>query len=194
MKQTKLGQLDVICGPMFSGKSEELIKRLQRFKIAGLNVKIFNHALDDRYAKNKIASHSKQTWKAQPVKKAYEILKKIDKNTNVVIIDEAQFFDARIVEVVVKLVKNGVHVIAAGLETSFRGEPFGSMPYLLAIADGEVIKLKAVCAVCKKWNATRTQRLLPDKSPAPYNDPLIKIGATDSYEARCLTHHEVPRS
>lgn len=120
-------------------------------------------------------------------------MKKIDKKTDVVIIDEAQFFDPGIVEVVVKLVKNGMHVIAAGLETNFRAEPFGSMPQFLAIADGEVIKLRAVCAVCKKWNATRTQRILPDKSPAPYNDPLIKIGATDFYEARCLTHHKVPR-
>ncbi len=194
MKKGTIGQLDVICGPMFSGKSEELIKRLRRFEIAGLSIKIFNHALDVRYAKNVIASHSKQSWKAQPVSKAKNILKKANGITDVVVIDEAQFFDKEIVPVVEKLVKKGIRVIVAGLDTNFRGQPFGSMPNLLALADGEVVKLRAVCAVCKKWTATRTQRLLSDKSPAPFHDPLVKIGAADSYEARCRQHHQVPKS
>lgn len=189
----KVGRLDVICGPMFSGKSEELIKRLHRFKVAGVSIKIFNHALDVRYAKNKIASHSKQSWKAIPVTKSSHILKKISGEIDVAIIDEAQFFDDKIVLVVNKLIRRGIHVIVAGLDTNFRGEPFGSMPNLLALADGEVVKLRAVCAVCKKWIATRTQRLLSDRSPAPYDDPLVKIGAADSYEARCREHHRVPK-
>lgn len=193
MKNRRTGQLDVICGPMFSGKSEELIKRLRRFEIAGLSIKIFNHALDIRYAKNVIASHSKQSWKAKPVNKAKNILRETNGKTDVVVVDEAQFFDREIVPVVNALVKKGIRVIVAGLDTNFRGEPFGSMPHLLALADGEVVKLRAVCAICKKWTATRTQRLLANKSPAPYHDPLVKIGAADSYEARCLIHHEVPR-
>lgn len=193
MKENKLGQLDVITGPMFSGKSEELIKRLRRFKIAKLRIMIFNHALDVRYGKSKISSHSKQDWKAIGVSSAKQILKKISAKTDVVVIDEAQFFDKLIINVVNKLINKGIHVITAGIETNFRGESFASMPELLALADGEVLKLRAICAVCKKWNATRTQRLLPNKKPAPYHDPLIKIGATDSYEARCRQHHEVPR-
>ncbi len=188
-----MGKLHVITGPMFSGKSEELIKRLHRFKIAGLKVMIFNHALDIRYATNRIASHSKQKWKAKGVSKAHIILQKINSNTDVVIIDEAQFFDKEIIDTVNKLIKKGVDVIIAGLDTNFRGEPFGSVPQLLALADGDVVKLKAVCAICKKWNATRTQRILADGLPAAYSDPLVKIGAADSYQARCREHHNVPR-
>lgn len=194
MKRKKpAGKLHVVTGPMFSGKSEELIKRLHRYKISGLHVLIFNHALDIRYAKNKIASHSKQSWKAIPVAKARDILKKIKKNTNVVVIDEAQFFAGDLVMIVNKLIIMGKTVITAGLDTNFRGEPFGSLPELLALADGDVVKLKAVCTICKKWNATRTQRILSDGAPAPYHDPLVKIGATDSYQARCRDHHEVPK-
>jgi len=183
------GQLDVIVGPMFSGKSEELMKRLRRFKIAGLKVLVFNHAFDKRYATNKIASHSKQKWLAISVQKPEEILKKVKKNTDVVIIDEVQFFSKTIVPVINQLITKNIHVIAAGLDTNFRGEPFGSVPQLLALADGEAVKLKAICVVCKKWNATRTQRLLASGKPASYKDPLIKIGATDSYQARCRKHH-----
>lgn len=187
------GTLDVISGPMFSGKSEELVKRLRRFKIAKLHVMVFNHAIDTRYASNKIASHSKQKWKAVSIVNPQDILKKIHKNTNVVIVDEAQFFKSTLIPVVQKLIEKGIHVIIAGLDTNFRGEPFGAMPDFLALADGEVIKLRAVCAVCRKWNATRTQRILPSGKPAPYSDKLIKVGATDSYQARCRTHHEVPK-
>lgn len=187
-------KLDVICGPMFAGKSEELMKRLRRFKVAGLRVMVFNHALDQRYATNKIASHSKQKWKAVSITRAGDILKKIHKRTDVVIIDEAQFFPQSLIRVVKQLLARKMHVIVAGLDTNFRGDPFGSMPELLALADGEVVKLRAVCAVCKRWNATRTQRLLQNGKPASYRDPLIKIGAADSYEARCRKHHEVPQS
>ena len=186
-----LGQLDVITGPMFSGKSEELVKKLRRFKIAGLNVMVFNHTLDKRYATNKIASHSKQKWQAISVQTPQEILEKIKKNTDVVIIDEVQFFSKAIVLVINQMIKKNIHVVVAGADTNFRGDPFGSVPALLALADGEVIKLKAVCTVCKKWNATRSQRLLTNGQPAPRQDPLIKIGGGDCYQARCRKHHIV---
>lgn len=189
----KEARLDVICGPMFSGKSEELVKRLRRFKIAGLKTLVVNHALDKRYATNKIASHSKQKWQAMSTSDPKDILKKITKNTDVIVIDEAQFFPKSIINVVSQLLEKDHHVIVAGLDTNFRGEPFGQMPYFLAIADGEVVKLKAVCAICHKWIATRTQRILADGKPAPYSDPLVKIGAVDGYEARCRKHHVVPK-
>ncbi|PIY72215.1 thymidine kinase [Candidatus Roizmanbacteria bacterium CG_4_10_14_0_8_um_filter_33_9] len=183
--------LDIITGPMFSGKSEELVKRLQRYKIAGLHVMVFNHTLDKRYTVNTINSHSKMKWKAQGIKIPEDILKKIKKNTDVVIIDEAQFFGKSLITVIISLIHKHIHCIVAGLDTDFRGKPFGMMPQLLALADGEVVKLKAVCAVCKKWNATRSQRLLANGKPATSKDPLIKVGAKDSYEPRCLKHHIV---
>ncbi len=186
------GSLHVVTGPMFSGKSEELVKRLRRYKIAKLHAQVFNHAIDTRYAVGKIASHSKQKWKAVGIMNPSEIWKHLHKKTDVVVIDEAQFFSSRLFPVVRDLTKKGIDVVVAGLDTDFRGEPFGQMPQFLAIADGDVIKLKAVCAVCRKWIATRTQRILSDGRPAPYKDPLIKVGAEDSYQARCRTHHEVP--
>jgi thymidine kinase len=192
MAKKREGRLDIITGPMFSGKSEELVKRLRRFKIAGLCVKVFNHAIDTRYSRNKIASHSKDQWKAIAVSDPRQILEKISQRTKVVVIDEAQFFEESLVPVTQKLLENDIIVIAAGLDTNFRGEPFGVMPQLLALADGEVLKLKAVCSICRKWNATRTQRLYADGTPAAYTDPLVKVGALDSYQARCRAHHEVP--
>lgn len=180
-----LGRPDVITGPMFSGKSEELIKRIRRYLIAGLNVKVFNHIVDKRYAKNKIASHSQEKYDAISISKPKQILKKIDGKTDVVIIDEAQFFDKTIVNVIDKLIDKGLDVIVSGLDTDFRGQPFGSIPTFMALADGEIIKLKAVCTVCKKWNATRSYRKLKNKSA------LVLIGAKDSYEARCKTHHRL---
>ncbi len=189
-KEKNIGSLEVICGPMFSGKSEELVKRLHRFKIAGLKTLVFNHAIDKRYATNKIASHSKQKWQAISILKPKEILTYIKKRIDVVIVDEAQFFDESLIKVVNTLVKKGIKVIVAGLDTNFRGEPFIIIAHLLALADGGVVKLKAVCTVCKKWNATRSQRILKNGRPAPYNDPLIKVGAEDTYQARCLKHHQ----
>lgn len=188
----KRPSLSVITGPMFSGKSEELVKRLRRFKIARVNVLVFNHALDKRYASHKIVSHSKQNWKAVSIRNPRDILKKIKGNTDVVIIDEAQFFPKSLISGVLTLLKKNVSVIIAGLDTNFRGEPFGPMSELLALADGEVVKLKSVCAICRTWTATRTQRILSDGKPAPYSDTLLKIGASDSYQARCFRHHEVP--
>jgi len=183
--------LTVITGPMFSGKSEELVRHLRRFAIAKVPAKVFNHALDIRYGKKKIISHSKESWDSIPIKTGAQILSEIAKNTKVVVIDEVQFFNNDIISVVAQVLSRNINVIAAGLDTDFRGEPFGPMGPLLSMAE-TVIKLKAVCSVCREWNATRTQRLLNSGEPAPYTDPLIKVGALDSYQARCYEHHDVP--
>ncbi len=190
MKFSKVGQLNVITGPMFSGKSEELVKRLRRYHLGKLQIKVFNHAIDTRYQKGKIVSHNKDSWKAIAIKNSAELLKHIKKNTRIVVIDEVQFFESSIVDVICRLVKSGITVIAAGLDTDFRGEPFVVTASLLALADGEVVKLRAVCTVCNKWNATRTKRLHVDGTPVSNDEPLIKVGAKDSYEARCFSHHE----
>jgi len=178
---------------MFSGKSEELVRHLRRYAIAKIPAKVFNHALDTRYGKKKIISHSKESWDSIPIKTGTQILSQITADTKVVVIDEAQFFNEDVIAVIAHMLHSKINVIAAGLDTDFRGEPFGPMGSLLSIAE-EVIKLKAVCSVCHEWNATRTQRLLKNGKPAPYTDPLIKVGAFDSYQARCYTHHEVPEA
>lgn len=141
---------------MFSGKSEELVRHLRRYEIAHIPIAVFNHALDTRYGVAKIISHSKESWSSIAIKETPRILKHVESQTKVVIIDEVQFFDSSIVSVVQKLLHNKKNVVVAGLDTDFRGEPFGSVPDLLALAT-EIIKLKAVCAVCHQWNATRTQ-------------------------------------
>ncbi|HLL60338.1 MAG TPA: thymidine kinase [Candidatus Nitrosocosmicus sp.] len=192
MKSKEIGILDVIVGPMFSGKSEELVRRLHRFQIAKIKTKVFNHSSDVRYSKKQIASHSDLNWDANFVSKSEDILNHIKKSTDVVIIDEIQFFEDQIINVIESLLNKGINVIVAGLDTNFRGEPFGVVPWLLSVADGQVLKLRSVCAICRKWNATRTQRLLANGNPAPYSDPLIKIGALDFYQARCREHHVVP--
>jgi thymidine kinase len=192
MKSKQIGVLDVIVGPMFSGKSEELVRRLNRFHIAKIKTQVFNHSSDTRYSKKKIASHSHLKWTADFISDPNEILTKLKKNTKVVVIDEVQFFDKKLITVIEQILKTGRSIIVAGLDTNFRGEPFGIVPHLLAIADGQVLKLKSVCAVCRQWNATRTQRILENGDPAPYSDPLVKIGALDFYQARCTDHHMVP--
>lgn len=183
------GQVEVICGSMFSGKSEELIRRVRRAQIARQNVMVFTHAIDTRYGRAKIASHSGSDLDARPISRASEILEQINDDVTVVAIDEAQFFDWEIVEVVNQLAQRGVRVIVAGLDTDFRGEPFGPMPVLLAQAE-QVDKLNAICMVCG-GPASRTQRLVNGK-PAAYDDPLVVVGANEMYEARCRHHHEVP--
>lgn len=184
------GSVEVVCGSMFSGKTDELIRRLVRAAIAKQKVQVFKPAIDIRYAVEKVASHAGSTYDAIPVEKSAEILAKLDKDTTVVGIDEAQFFDSEIVEVVKELATKGVRVIVAGLDTDFRGEPFGSMPILMAEAE-DVLKLHAICMVCGD-EASRTQRLVNGK-PARYDDPVVIVGASELYEARCRVHHEVPR-
>ena len=185
------GSIEVVCGSMFSGKTDELIRRLVRAKIAKQKVQVFKPAVDVRYAVEKVTSHAGANFDAMPVEKAADIRTKLDKDTTVVGIDEAQFMDAEIVEVARELADRGIRVLVAGLDTDFRGEPFGPMPILMSIAE-HVSKLHAICMVCGEA-ACRTQRLV-DGQPARYDDPVVIVGAAELYEARCRKHHEVPGS
>ncbi len=184
------GSVEVICGSMFCGKTEELIRRLRRARIAKQKVQVFKPAIDNRYAEEKVTSHSGLDVDANPVVSPDEILEKLDPDTTVVGIDEVQFFDPGIVDVVMNLANQGVRVIVTGLDMDFRGEPFGCMPQLMARAE-RVDKLHAICMVCGGL-ASRTQRLV-DGEPAHFNDPVIVVGAQELYEARCREHHVVPR-
>jgi thymidine kinase len=183
------GCIEVICGSMFCGKSEELIRRVRRAIIAKQKVKVFKPSIDDRYGIQSVTSHTGQTVEAIPVKSSHDILDLANGGTTVVAIDEAQFFDNGIVDVVQELAdKYNIRVIIAGLDLDFRAEPFGSMPHLMSIAE-KVTKLHAICVVCGE-SASRTQRLV-NGEPAKYDDPIILVGAQESYEARCRTHHTV---
>ncbi len=183
------GHIEVICGSMFSGKSEELIRRIRRAEIAKQRVQVFSHSLDTRYGQSKVASHNGSNLSAAPVKTAAQIIEKLDPQTTVVAIDEAQFFDGELLSVVNELAKRGVRVIVAGLDVDFRAQPFGPMPLLMAQAE-QVEKLSAICVICGE-PASRTQRLI-NGNPAKYDDPVILVGANEVYEARCRLHHEVP--
>jgi thymidine kinase len=174
---------------MFSGKSEELIRRLRRAVIARQVVQVFKPKIDNRYAEDQVRSHSGNGFDATPVTCSEDILSLVKAETTVVGIDEAQFFDADVVRVAQHLANEGKRVICAGLDLDFRGEPFGPMPTLLAIAE-RVDKLTAICMVSGE-PATRTQRLINGK-PANYDDPIILVGASDTYEARSRKCHEVP--
>ncbi|HDH63427.1 MAG TPA: thymidine kinase [Firmicutes bacterium] len=185
----KKGWIEVITGCMFSGKSEELIRRVRRAKIARQKVQVFKSSLDTRYDEAKVVSHSGAKVEAISVDHPEEIIAKIDDDTQVVAIDEAQFFSEKIVDVIEFLADRGIRVIVAGLDLDFRGEPFGPMPALLARAE-KVDKLTAICMVCGE-EATRTQRII-DGKPASYYDPVVMIGAQEKYEARCRRHHIVP--
>jgi len=184
------GSIEVVCGSMFSGKTDELIRRLVRATIAKQKVQVFKPAIDVRYAVEKVTSHAGADFDAIPVEKSSEILTKIDKDTTVIGVDEAQFFDPEIVDVCQQLAERGVRVLVAGLDMDFRGEPFGPMPILMSRAE-HVDKLHAICMVCGD-EASRTQRLVNGK-PARYDDPVVIVGASELYEARCRVHHEVPR-
>lgn len=184
-----MGVIEVICGSMFSGKTDELIRRLRRATIARQKVQVFKPAIDYRYDVQKVTSHAGTNFDAIPIDHSGEILSRIQPDTTVVGIDEAQFFDAGIISLVQCLAEKGLRVLVAGLDTDFRGEPFGPMPILLATAE-RVDKLQAICMVCGE-PATRTQRLVNGK-PAKYDDPVVIVGASEMYEARCRMHHEVP--
>jgi thymidine kinase len=187
---TGSGSLEVITGPMFSGKTEELIRRLRRARIAHLKVQVFKPAIDNRYQGDKVISHAGADIDAVAVHSAAELLRQIEPETRVTAIDETQFFDEDIVSAIRDLADDGMRVIVAGLDTDFRGEPFGPMPALMAACE-RLDKLAAICIVCGN-PASRTQRILQGK-PASYFEPIIAIGAADVYEARCRTHHTVPR-
>jgi thymidine kinase len=184
------GSLEVVCGSMFSGKTDELIRRLRRATIARQKVQVFKPVIDNRYSVEKVTSHAGTAFDAIPIDHAVEIMDRLDDDTTVVGIDEAQFFDDAILEIVHKLADSGMRVIVAGLDTDFRGEPFGCMPILMAQAE-RVDKLQAICMVCGE-PASRTQRLV-NGAPARYHDPVVIVGASEMYEARCRQHHEVPR-
>ncbi|MGC4377322.1 thymidine kinase [Fictibacillus sp. Mic-4] len=183
------GWLEVICGSMFSGKSEELIRRVRRAKYAKQNVEVYKPVIDNRYSEVSVVSHTGSAIIAKPVEHSAAILTAVSPDADVVAIDEVQFFDHGIISVVQKLANKGIRVIAAGLDLDFRGEPFGPMPELMALAE-YVTKLQAICLVCGS-PASRTQRLINGK-PACYDDPIILVGASESYEARCRHCHEVP--
>jgi len=185
-----VGSVEVICGSMFCGKTEELIRRLRRARIAKQEVQVFKPVIDNRYDHKKVTSHSGLDVDAQPVENSDDIFAQLDPSTTVVGIDEVQFFDAGIVDVVETLAEKGIRVIVTGLDMDFRGEPFGCMPDLMARAE-KVEKLQAICMVCGE-SASRTQRLV-NGTPAHYDEPIVVVGAQEMYEARCRKHHQVPR-
>lgn len=175
------GSIEVVCGPMFSGKTEELIRRVKRAQIAKQRVQIFKPAIDVRYDKEDVVSHSSQSIKSEPVETAVEILIRLKDSTRVVAIDEIQFFDEGIITVVSKLAARGYRVICAGLDLDYRAQPFGPMGTLLAMAD-EVVKIHAICTICGA-PATRSQRLSASKAQ-------VLLGETEAYEARCRGHYQ----
>ena len=184
------GSIEVITGSMFSGKTQELIRRMERARIARQGVKVFKPAVDYRYGLDKVKSHAGAAFDAIPVQSCEDIADRLEADTTVVAIDEAQFFGTEIVQVCSKLAENGFRVLVAGLDQDFRGEPFGALPVLLALAE-KVHKLHAICMVCGA-EASRTQRLI-DGVPAKYKEPIVMVGGKESYEARCRRHHVVPK-
>ncbi len=184
------GRVEVICGSMFSGKTEELIRRVRRAQIARQQVQVFKPAIDTRYDTERVKSHDGKDFDAQPCANSADLEACLLPTATVVAIDEAQFFDNGLIDLVERLAARGIRVIAAGLDLDFRGEPFGPIPHLICSAE-DVTKLHAICVVCGE-EASRTQRLV-NGQPARYDDPIILIGAEESYEARCRRHHSVPR-
>jgi thymidine kinase len=187
--QPKGGWIEIICGSMFSGKTEELIRRVRRAEIARQRVQVFKPKLDDRYSVSQVASHDGGHAEAEVIERAAEILDRLNPQTTVVAIDEAQFFDWNVADIARLLADRGLRVIITGLDLDFRGEPFGPMPLLMAEAE-MVDKLHAICVECGA-PASRTQRLI-NGQPARYTDPVILVGANEVYEARCRDCHKVP--
>lgn len=176
------GWVEIICGSMFSGKTEELIRRLKRAQIGRQKVQCFKPEIDTRYSKDHITSHDSSKIISITLEKASQLLERVDDNTRVVGIDEVQFFDEAVVDVVQKLANRGVRVILAGLDMDYRGVPFEPMPKLLAIAE-YVTKLQAICTVCG-GPASRTQRLVA-------GGERITVGSKEIYEARCRFCHDI---
>jgi thymidine kinase len=184
------GWIEVITGVMFSGKSEELIRRVRRALIARRRVQVFKSALDDRYhGIGHVSSHDGSGVDAVAVRSSVEVAERIHPQTQVVAVDEIQFLDDGIADVISALADRGARVIVAGIDMDFRGEPFGPMARILALAEA-VDKLHAICMVCGAA-ATRNQRFV-DGEPAPYESPVVQVGGHESYEARCRRCHQVP--
>ena len=186
---SRLGWVEVICGPMFAGKSEELIRRIKRIEYAKKKIIVFKPLIDNRYSEDEVVSHNKRRTKCYNLKHSSEVEKYITSDLYAVAFDEVQFMDEGILKVIDDLANIGLRVICAGLDNDFRGEPFSIMPQLLCMAE-YVTKLTAICTVCGA-NATRTQRVV-NGEPAYYEDPIIIIGASESYEPRCRHCHKVP--
>lgn len=182
------GYIEVICGPMFAGKTEELIRRITRMEYAKRKFIVFKPRIDNRYSETEISSHNLRKIKAINIDSPNDIYKYLDDSYQSVVIDEVQFFDERMLDIVADLASKGLRVICAGLDMDFKGKPFGIMPELLAIAE-KVTKLSAIC-VCCGCDATRTQRLI-DGHEAYDDDPIVLVGAKESYEARCRKCHKV---
>lgn len=183
------GRIEVITGPMFAGKTEELIRRVRREAFAEKKIVVFKPSIDQRYALNEVVSHNNNRIQSISITSSQEIMAYVDQDVDVVAIDEVQFLDAGVVPIIQLLAERGIRVIVSGLDQDFRGLPFTFMPELLALAE-EVVKLTAICVKCHA-PATRTQRLV-NGNPAFFEDPLILIGAKNDYEARCRHCHEVP--
>ncbi len=184
----KEGWVEVICGSMFAGKTEELIRRIKRINYAKKEVQVFRPRLDNRYSDTEVVSHSNYRYEAIVIDTADEIIQHVTNNTYAVAVDEAQFFDRNLVDVCEHLADRGIRVIVAGLDKDFRGEVFGIMGELVIKAE-YVMKLAAICNSCGK-PATRTQRLI-DGKPANYHDPIVMVGAEEAYEPRCRHCHSV---
>ena len=182
MNPTISGGIEVVCGPMFSGKTEELIRRVRRAQIARQKIQLFKPAIDDRYSVNEVVSHSSQALEATVVEDALDILRKVYDSTRIVAIDEVQFFGTEITKVISKLARRGCRVICAGLDQDYKGQPFGPMPELLALAD-TVDKVHAIFTVCGA-PATKSFRKPND------NTDQVLVGETDVYEARCRSHFD----
>lgn len=195
------GRIEIITGPMFSGKSSELIRRVNRYRIAGYNVQVYKPLMDNRYGTDIIASHDNEKLKAIAIRSVEDILFTLEEKTDVVAVDEIQFFDERILYIANEIASKGKIFIASGLNTDFRGEPFPflnskrTIAELIAQAD-RVDLLSAVCTYTENGikcgcEATKTQRIV-DGEPASYASALVLIGASEAYEARCRKHHLVP--
>lgn len=184
----KDGWLETISGCMFAGKTEELIRRIKVLEFAKKEILVFKPVIDNRYSQTKVVSHAGSSVKSYVIESPSEIIDFIKPTTQVVAIDEVQFFDDTICDVCNELALKGIRVMVAGLDTDFRGEPFGPMPKLITQAEF-VTKLAAVCNCCGA-PGTRTQRIVNGK-PASYYDPIVMVGAAESYEARCRHCHVV---
>jgi thymidine kinase len=176
----KTGRIEVVCGSMFSGKSEELLRRLKRARIAKKKYQLFKPAVDDRYSDTEVVSHSGERLECQVLQSSFHISDCLNEDTEIIAFDEAQFFDDMLVSTVVSLANMGKRVIVAGLDMDSRGEPFGPMPWLLAVAE-EVLKLTAVCESCGE-PATHTYRTTEEEKEQ------VLVGAGDHYQARCRDH------
>lgn len=184
------GWIELICGSMFSGKTEELLRRVRRSEIARRRIQLFKPQIDSRYGRERLASHNGMSrGDVVILEDTASLLERVRPDTEVVAIDEVQFFDPAVAGICQALADRGMQVIAAGLDQDFRGDPFGAIPLLMALAE-RVDKMHAICVRCGA-SATRTQRLI-DGEPAGYDEPVILVGGSESYEARCRDCHDVP--